>query len=105
MKFVSVINNILMHNPVEQIINIKLIMVMESKYIKNAHQKYYSYIFIYFNSLDNKEISVFCLQKCRSYDHLSMVMFFFTYVYPWGNDFFYLRPPLRCYVTTAVVEG
>ena len=32
MKFGSVINNILVHNSVEQIINIELIMIMESKY-------------------------------------------------------------------------
>ena len=32
-KFRSVVNNILVHNPVEQIINIMLIIVMDSKYI------------------------------------------------------------------------
>ena len=53
------INNISVHNPVEQIITIRLIMVMESKYIKNFHpkRKRYYYIFIfYLNSLDNKKI-------------------------------------------------
>ena len=51
------LNNILVHNPVEQNVNIRLIMVMESKYIKKFHPKYYNYIFIfYLNSLDNKEI-------------------------------------------------
>ena len=54
MEFGSVINSILVHNSVLQIINIRLIMVMESKYIKNFHPKI-TYIF-YFDSLDNKEI-------------------------------------------------
>ena len=41
MQFGSVINNILVHNPVEQIINIRLIMVTELKYniLKVSNQK------------------------------------------------------------------
>ena len=47
MKSHSVINNILVYDPVEQIINIRHIVVMESKYIKNFHPKKYNYIFIF----------------------------------------------------------
>ena len=53
MKFDSLINNILVHNPMEQNINIRLIMVIESKYIKNFQSKrkiiymYGIYIYIF----------------------------------------------------------
>ena len=48
MKFGSVINNILVHNSVKQIINIGLIMIMESKYNKSFHPEKYNYIFNFF---------------------------------------------------------
>ena len=39
MKFGSVLNNFLVHNLVKQNINTRLIMVMESKYIKKIPTK------------------------------------------------------------------
>ena len=55
MKFGSVINIIVVLNPVKQNINIRLIMAMESEYIQNFHKKRnYNNIFIYYlNSLDH----------------------------------------------------
>ena len=48
MKFGSVLNNILLHNPVELNINIGLIMVMESKYIKISNKKEIIIAYLFF---------------------------------------------------------
>ena len=48
MKFGSVLNNIIVHNPMEQIINIRLIVVMESKYIEIFQPKKIIITYLFF---------------------------------------------------------
>ena len=71
MEFGSVINNILVHNSVGQIINIRFIMIMESKYnvLKFSTQKSIITYLIFLNSLDNKN-SVPPVFKIDSQDYV-----------------------------------